>query len=194
MNRTRLFSLSNITSGAVFLFIVLMLVNPAVKAGVMQGLMKVGLFRADMPEEDNAGSKPAPDMSFIDGEGNTFMLSSLRGKVVFLNFWATWCPPCRAEMPSVNKLYERFREDGNVVFLTVDTDGNFKKASSFLKKHGYTLPLYISASSVPGELLGRSIPTTVIINKKGQIAYRHEGAASYDSERFMAYFEKYIRK
>ncbi|UPK67719.1 TlpA family protein disulfide reductase [Chitinophaga filiformis] len=194
MNLRRFFSWSNFTTGIMVLFLVLVLVNPSVKAGVMQGLMKVGLFQPGMPEEKNAESEMAPDMSFVDGDGKTFTLSSLRGKVVFLNFWATWCPPCRAEMPSINALYERFREDKNVIFLTVDTDGNYKKANNFLKKQQYSLPLYVADSQIPGELLGRSIPTTVIINKKGQVAYRHVGAADYGNEKFMAYFEQYIRK
>lgn len=194
MNLRRLFSLSNITTGIMVLFLILVWVNPSVKAGVMQGLMKVGLFQPGMPEEVSPESNMAPDMSFTDSEGKTFTLSSLRGKVVFLNFWATWCPPCRAEMPSINALYERFREDKNVIFLTVDTDGNYRKASAFLKRQQYSLPLYVADSEIPRELLGRSIPTTVIINKKGQIAYRHEGAADYGNERFMSYFEKYIRK
>jgi thiol-disulfide isomerase/thioredoxin len=194
MNLRRLFSLSNITTGIMILFLVLVWVNPSVKAGVMQGLMKVGLFQPGMPEEVGPEDNMAPDLSLMDGEGKMFTLSSLRGKVVFLNFWATWCPPCRAEMPSINALYERFREDKNVIFLTVDTDGNYKKASAFLKRQQYSLPLYVANSQIPGELLGRSIPTTVIINKKGQIAYRHEGAADYGNEKFMSYFEKYIRK
>lgn len=160
----------------------------------MQGLMKVGLFQPAMPEEVSAESNMAPDMAFMDGEGKTFTLSSLRGKVVFLNFWATWCPPCRAEMPSINTLYEQFKNDKNVVFLTVDTDGNYKKAKSFLNKKQYSLPLYVADSQIPGELLGRSIPTTVIINKKGQIAYRQEGAADYGNKRFIEYFGGFIRK
>lgn len=194
MNWKRFFSLSNITTGAMALFLVLMLVNPSVKAAVMQGLMKVGLFQPGMPEEVEAESGMAPDMAFTDGDGKTFTLSSLRGKVVFLNFWATWCPPCRAEMPSINTLYERFKNDKNVVFLTVDTDGNYKKAKSFMKKQQYSLPLYVADSQIPGELLGRSIPTTVIINKKGQIAFRQEGAADYGNKRFIDYFGEFIRK
>lgn len=194
MNWKRLFSLSNITTGIMTLFLVLVLVNPSIKAGVMQGLMKVGLFQPPMPEEASPESGMAPDMAFMDGEGKTFTLSSLRGKVVFLNFWATWCPPCRAEMPSINTLYEQFKDDKNVVFLTVDTDGNYKKAKAFLKKKQYGLPLYVADSQIPGELLGRSIPTTVIINKKGQIAYRQEGAADYGNKRFIEYFGTFIRK
>lgn len=194
MNWKRLFSLSNITTGIMTLFLVLVLVNPSIKAGVMQGLMKVGLFQPSMPEEVSPESNMAPDMAFMDGEGKTFTLSSLRGKVVFLNFWATWCPPCRAEMPSINTLYEQFKNDKNVIFLTVDTDGNYKKAKSFLNKKQYSLPLYVADSQIPGELLGRSIPTTVIINKKGQIAYRQEGAADYGNKRFIEYFGAFIRK
>ncbi|PWV51803.1 TlpA disulfide reductase family protein [Chitinophaga sp. S165] len=194
MNWRRLFSLSNISTGIMTLFLVLILVNPSVKAGVMQGLMKVGLFQPGVPEEVSAESAMAPDVTFSDGEGKTFTLSSLRGKVVFINFWATWCPPCRAEMPSINTLYEKFKDDKNVVFLTVDTDGDYKKASSFMKKHKYSLPLYVAETQIPRELLDHSIPTTVIINKKGQIAHRQEGAADYGNQRFIDYFDKFIRK
>jgi thiol-disulfide isomerase/thioredoxin len=194
MHLKRLFSVSNIGTGIMTLFLILMLVNPSVKAGVMQGLMKVGLFQPGIPEEAAPDKKPAPDMAFSDGEGKTFTLSSLKGKVVFLNFWATWCPPCRAEMPSINALYKKYKGDSNVVFLTVDTDGNYKKAKNFMKKQDYDLPVYVAETQIPAELLGRAIPTTVIINKNGQIAFRQEGAADYGNEKFMDYFGEFIRK
>lgn len=190
----RLFSLSNISTAVMTVFLVLMLVNPSVKAAVMQGLMKVGMFQPGVPEEATPDSKMAPDMAFADGDGNTFTLSSLKGKVVFLNFWATWCPPCRAEMPSINSLYKQYKADKNVVFLTVDTDGNYKKAKRFIEKQQYELPVYTADSRIPAELLGKSIPTTIIINKKGQIVYKQEGAADYGNDKFIDYFGKYIRK
>jgi thiol-disulfide isomerase/thioredoxin len=194
MNWKRLFSLSNITTGAMTLFLLLMMVNPSVKGAVIQGLMKVGLFQPDIPAADMMESNVTPDMTFADGEGKTFTLSSLRGKVVFLNFWATWCPPCRAEMPSINALYKKYKNDKNVVFLTVDTDGDYKKAKRFMGKHAYELPVYVADSRIPGELLGKSIPTTVIISKNGQIAFRQEGAADYGNDKFIEYFGTYIRK
>lgn len=194
MGWKRLFSLSNITTGIMTLFLVLMLVNPSVKAAVMQGLMKVGLFQPAVPEEDAVANSMAPDLALTDGNGNTFTLSSLRGKVVFLNFWATWCPPCRAEMPAINALYKQYKNDKNVVFLTVDTDGNYQKAKRFIDKQRYELPLYVAESRIPGELLGNSIPTTVIIGKTGKIVYKQEGAADYGNQKFIDYFGQYIRK
>jgi len=194
MNLKRLFSVSNISTAVMMVFLILMLVNPSVKAGVMQGLMKVGLFQPGIPEEVADANSAAPDMAFADEEGHSFTLSSLKGKVVFLNFWATWCPPCRAEMPSLNVLYKKYKDDKNVVFLTVDTDGNFKKAQRFMKKQEYELPVYVADSKIPGELLGRSIPTTVIINKQGQIVFHHEGAADYSNEKFISHFDTFIHK
>ncbi|MBW8687674.1 TlpA family protein disulfide reductase [Chitinophaga rhizophila] len=194
MGIKRFFSLSNIMSGIMTIFLVLMLVNPSVKAAVMQGLMKVGLFQPGVTEAETVEMEAAPDMAFSDGNGNSFTLSSLRGKVVFLNFWATWCPPCRAEMPSINTLYKKYKDDKNVVFLTVDTDGNYKKAKHFITKHKYDLPVYVADSRIPGELLGKSIPTTVIISKSGKVVYRQEGAADYGNDKFTDYFGQYIRK
>lgn len=194
MNFKRLFSVSNITTAIMTVFLVLMLVNPSVKAAVMQGLMKVGLFQPSIPKEEKIDAEMAPDMAFSGADGKTFTLSSLRGKVVFLNFWATWCPPCRAEMPSINALYERFKNDKNVIFLAVDTDGNYKKAKSFMNRKKFGLPVYIADTQIPGQLLGKAIPTTVIINKSGQIAFRQEGAADYGNEKFMEYFGKFIQQ
>ena len=184
---------SNIFSGLLLLLVILMFVNPSVKATMMQGLMKIGFFRPSLPKTTESAPLAA-DVSFDDGSGKEILLSSLKGKVVFLNFWATWCPPCRAEMPSLNTLYEKYRNDKNVIFLTVDTDGNYKKAKAFMQKHKYSLPLYVATSRIPGELLGRSIPTTVILNKKGQIAFRHEGAADYSNAEFIKYFGEFIKK
>lgn len=121
------------------------------------------------------------DVQFIDSQGKTVSLSDLKGKVVFLNFWATWCPPCIAEMPSINKLKQSFKDQDDIVFLLVDVDNNLKKSTEFMRKKNYDLPVYVPAGAIPSAYLEGAIPTTVILDKKGEIIARIEGGRDYSS-------------
>ena len=170
-----------INSLLVSLLLVLILV-PDAKAFLLNGMMKVGLFS---PGNEISREEPViDDVRFQDGQGNTISLSALKGRVVFINFWATWCPPCRAEMPSINKLVKKFEGDEAIVFITVDADGNYARAKKFLDRRKYDLPLYTAAGSVPRALFSGSLPTTVVIDKSGKLAFRHEGLADYSSKKF----------
>lgn len=123
----------------------------------------------------------ANDITFQDGNGKTIALNDLKGKVVFINFWATWCPPCIAEMPSINELKAKFNGNENIVFLMVDVDGKHKKAQAFMNKRKFNLPVYVPHSEIPKEYLGGAIPTTIILDKKGAIAIRLEGGRDYSA-------------
>lgn len=172
-------------------FLVLIFV-PAAKALMIRGLMEIGLFRPDMvqPETENKAINNLPEIKFKDATGKVVDLGSLKGKVVFLNFWATWCPPCLAEMPSVNKLYTQFKDDKDVVFILVDADSDFIKAQQYMDRKGYQLPVYNAASSIPDVIFKGSLPTTVVFDKKGRISYQEAGAANYASSKFMAFIKK----
>lgn len=119
------------------------------------------------------------DISFKGEDGNTVTLSSLKGKVVFINFWATWCPPCIHEMPSINELRQSFKGDENIVFLMVDVDNKMEKSSAFMKQNNYDLPVYAPAGNIPSDYLGGAIPTTVILDKRGNMIARLEGGRDY---------------
>ena len=121
------------------------------------------------------------DITFQDGNGKLIALNDLKGKVVFINFWATWCPPCIQEMPSINELKAKFEGNENIVFLMVDVDGKYKKAQTFMNKRKFNLPVYVPHSEIPKEFLGGAIPTTVILDKKGAIAIRLEGGRDYSA-------------
>ena len=121
------------------------------------------------------------DVSFTDEAGKVVSLASLQGKVVFINFWATWCPPCVQEMPSINKLKQSFQGNDKIVFLMVDVDGKMEQAREFMEKNKYDLPVYIPSGRIPGEYLGNSIPTTVILNKSGVTMAHLEGGRDYTS-------------
>lgn len=181
----------NWLNGLFIFFIVLMLVNPAAKAYVIRGLMQVGLFRPDTDtKKDNY--LPAPDAVFTDASGKTVSVSSLKGKVVFLNFWATWCPPCIAEMPGINELHQQFLNNDAIVFIMADADGTLEIAASFLQNHQYNLPLYKAASNMHTDLFTGTLPTTLIINKKGEIVFKETGAANYNTKQFAGFINKLL--
>ncbi|OYX85001.1 MAG: thioredoxin [Flavobacteriales bacterium 32-34-25] len=128
-----------------------------------------------------APASAASDISFKDKSGKTLSLSSLKGKVVFINFWATWCPPCIQEMPTINELRGRYKNNDEIVFLMVDVDNNMEKSTAFMEKNKYDLPVYVTASEIPSNYLGSSIPTTVILDKSGDMIARIEGGRDYTS-------------
>jgi thiol-disulfide isomerase/thioredoxin len=183
-NKKRITNFLFITAILVLLFV------PSAKAFLLQGLMKIGLFKPDSTEKPVAAALNFSAIKFKDSKGKVVDLGSLQGKVVFINFWATWCPPCLAEMPSVNKLYEQFKSNPDVVFLLVDADSDFGKSQQYMDKKNYGLPVYAVASSIPEVLFKGSLPTTVVLDKEGHIVYHGEGAANYADKKFVAFIEK----
>ena len=184
--RLKIFNIINVLF---FATMVLLIVNPSAKALMIQGMMKVGLFQPELsqPVAQPRNTSPLPDVLFESTDGRTIHLAELKGKVIFLNFWATWCPPCIAEMPSINGLYEKLKNNKNVVFIAVDADHDFKKSGAFLSKHHYTLPLYKLAGNVPPTLVSNSIPATTIIDKTGNIVFHQEGSIDYSNPKILAY-------
>ena len=112
---------------------------------------------------------------------NDVNFNDARGKVVILNFWATWCPPCRAEMPSFQKLYDDYKD--KVVFLFITNEGE-NKVNKFMKTNDYNLPSYNEYSSSPSVFDVSSIPASYVINKNGAIVIDKVGAADWDSDKF----------
>jgi len=166
-------------------FVLLMVFVPSAKAFMLRGLMEVGLFK---PSASSANVPPAADLSgirFKDINGKIVDLGNLKGKVVFLNFWATWCPPCLAEMPSINKLYAQFKDDPDFVFLLVDADSKLPEAQKFMLKKKYDAPVYEVASDIPEQLFKGSLPTTIVFDKLGRIRFNEEGAANYAHKKFI---------
>jgi len=131
-----------------------------------------------------------PDVNFKDENGKTVSLNSLKGKVLFINFWATWCPPCIAEMPSIAKLRSEFRNNDKIMFLMVDVDNNRAKSEKFMKKRKFDLPVYTPAGPVPPSYLGGAIPTTLVLNKNGNVVFKHEGMSDFSDGEFKSFLTK----
>ncbi len=118
--------------------------------------------------------------------------SDLKGKVVFVNFWATWCPPCRAEMPMIQKLYNDYKDRVAFVFVTNE---NWPTVKKFYSKNSYNLPTYNSISSPPNKFSEtNSIPATYLLDKEGNILIKKTGAADWDSDKVRSLLDELITK
>jgi thiol-disulfide isomerase/thioredoxin len=106
-------------------------------------------------------------------------LADFRGKVVFLNFWGSWCPPCVAEMPSIQKLYES--KGNQVAFVLIAMNDKPEDFVPFLQEKNYKLPVYEAGSLLPKVLIPGSFPTTYIINKRGEVVTKEISAADWNS-------------
>ncbi len=120
----------------------------------------------------------APDFRYGSSGSQTAALSDLRGKPVLLNFWASWCPPCRAEMPLLEQVYEdQSWQAKGLQFLTVSIDEDPVKAREFMTANSYTFPVILDTKQVIAEAYNvNAIPTTFFVNKSGVIETRRDGA------------------
>jgi len=129
------------------------------------------------------------DLDLRSLNGNDLHLSDLKGKVLFINIWATWCAPCIAEMPNIQSLYNKIDND-NIEFVMLSMDQDQSKARKFIERKEFTFPSYVPASPVPEVFKVPSIPTTFVVNKAGKIVSEEVGMAKYDTKRFKQYLEK----
>lgn len=142
----------------------------------------LALVRAE--EED---FRPAPDFTLTDLNGQTLSLADFEGKVIFLNFWATWCPPCRQEIPGFIEIYEKYKEKGLVIIgVSVDREGA-DKVRKFVLDNNITYPVAMFTEEIiKAYQPGRFIPTTIIIDKQKKIRDKHVGYM--DKETLEKYF------
>lgn len=125
-----------------------------------------------------------------DGQGSPFYMNDLKGSVLFLNFWATWCPPCVAELPEIQKAYEKH---GDEVFFILVTNQEPEVVEAFMEKHGYKLPVFYAGTPTPKVFESSSIPTTFIISREGKIVTKKKGAANWDSRATTRIFEELLK-
>ena len=131
-------------------------------------------------EVDNRKSLAEPNWQLKSDSDINLDFRETKGKVVFINFWATWCPPCIAEMPSIQKLYDDYND--KVVFLLVTND-RFGTVEKFKSKENYNFPVFNPLNDVPKELKTFAIPRTFILNKKGEIVVDESGAVDWNSDK-----------
>ena len=126
------------------------------------------------------GHPIAPDFDLKDIDGNSHHLSDYRGKVVIVNFWATWCPPCRFELPSMEKLWQATRDKG-VMILAIDLGENEDTIFTFTSDYPVSFPLLMDFdSSVTKKYSVLGIPTSFVIDPHGRMIYRVVGTREWD--------------
>lgn len=135
-----------------------------------------GTEESPQAEESAAETVPAPDFTLLDQYGNSHTLSDYKGKTVFLNFWATWCPPCRAEMPEIQEIYEEYGENNSDVIILgiaspeVGQEGSAEDIAAFLSENNYTYPVVMDTDGIMSYYYGISAyPTTFMIDKDGNV-------------------------
>ncbi len=131
--------------------------------------------------DPNAQVASVMDFTLAAANGDPLKLSSLKGKIIILDFWATWCGPCRVQHPLYQQVMSRFEDNSAVLFLSISTDEERALVAPFLKEHRWTNPVYFE-DGLASMLRITSIPTTIIVNKRGEISSRMNG---FNPERFV---------
>ena len=142
----------------------------------------------------SAKSVTAPDFTLKSREGKNVRLSDLKGQVVLLNFWASWCGPCRQEMPILDDIHNKYKSLGFSV-LGVNLDAKSKKAIGYLKDTPVSFPVLYDPKGITSEQYGVSaMPSTVIIDRNGNVRHLHKGYKSGYEDEYMDQIKKLLRE
>lgn len=174
-----------------FLVFILIIIIPQTRQSLQVFLHKgMALFSPSLVDTEDRTAITDYNWQLLDETGQTFVFNDAKGKVVVINFWATWCPPCIAEMPSLEKLYNAYNDE--VVFLLV-SDEKQDVISKFKEKHGYQFKVYSALTAFPKEFEVTSIPRTFVIDKNGHIVIDKTGAANWYSDTVIATMDGLLR-
>lgn len=176
---------SRIINFVFFGVLLVFLISTPAKSWLLRGILNTGLFAPKIEQKKSSESAAMP-LTFNNGDGTSLSTSEFRGKVVFINFWASWCPPCIAEMPSMNKMYGQLKSDPAFEFVFINLDDEVNVAAEFIQKKGFAIPLHRAEGFIPTDLYTGTLPTTIVLNKDGAVVMKHTGMADYTSKKFIA--------
>lgn len=163
-----------------FLIIVAVLIIPQTRLPIQVLLHKgLALISPSVTNENKQIGLENYNWNLKDINGSDFNFREVKGKVVLINFWATWCPPCIAEMPSMQLLYDDYKDKVDFVFVSSESEVTI---NTFLKKNEYSFQVFNPISEPPKHLNIKSIPRTFLIDKKGNIVIDKSGAANWNSD------------
>ena len=169
---------SQITDAIWILAIALVLFTPLGFEARVQ-INRLFSFSPSTTSPANRTTLEAFNWNLRDLNGQRYSFEEFKGKVVLVNFWATWCPPCVAELPSLNELYADYGNQVDFLFVAQD---ELKKVNKFLQKREYTLPVYFSVDRPPSLLESSNIPATYVLSKDGELVVAEIGAADWNSD------------
>ncbi len=182
-----------ITTDLLFYLLILSLLIPFSRKFVATGMNKLTMHRPAIIREASQVSllDADYDWTLLDITGNAISFSKFKDEVVFLSIWATWCPPCRAEMPNIQHLFEQY---GDRVSFVLASQEEPETILRFMEDQGYTMPMYRLVQNPPAKLSTSSIPTSFLISPEGKIQVRKTGAARWDGKFFTAYLDELLAK
>ena len=172
-----------IAGDVLFYALIILMIIPSTRRELSAALIRATLRKPNVRTESSLATLSKSDYNLYlqDLRGEGHKLEDFSDKVIILNFWATWCPPCRAEMPSLQSLYNDYRDSVNFIFVSSEKSEQLRQ---FVAEEGYTIPVYMQQSPLPMIFPVQSIPTTFVISKKGEIVVKKTGAANWNSSKF----------
>lgn len=159
------------------------LITP-IMGGLQSLVLSTGLIKPKVVLENKEERAFDYTGSLLSLDGETVDLESYRGKTLFVNLWATWCPPCRAEMPHISELYKKVRNEDNIEFLMIALDKDFNKSKDYISDKGFTFPVLHANRGLNSSLQSQSIPTTLVISPEGKIVFYQEGMSNFNTKEF----------
>ncbi|WP_103864325.1 TlpA disulfide reductase family protein [Aquimarina sp. I32.4] len=165
-------------SNIIFVIILVLFFIPNTRGMMQIFLTRIFSFSPSIVEVEERKKVATYDWKLHGVNTPSINFDTARDKVVLINYWATWCPPCIAEMPSLQKLYNDYQDKVVFLFVTTDDDPELNK---FMKNKNYNYPIYRSLSEHPKPFISKTIPATYLIDKKGNIIIDKVGAADWNT-------------
>ncbi|GAA4318830.1 TlpA disulfide reductase family protein [Pontixanthobacter gangjinensis] len=176
-------------SNIIFIVVILAMIIPQTRKPIQIFVNKLISFAPSVNDEEDREKIANYNWVLEDSREKRVEFEEFKNEVVILNFWATWCPPCIAEMPSFQELYEDYGE--KVTFLFVSSE-HHETTDGFMKRKRFSLPSYKMLTKAPEPMIGKTLPTTYVIAKDGSIVVDKVGAADWNSDSFRKTLDKLL--
>ena len=166
--------------------LIVLLIVPQTGTPIKVAFQRLFAFSPDSLETEDQTPLETYNWPLEDMNGNKFNLKQSQGKLVFINLWATWCPPCIAEMPAMQQLYNDYGDKIDFYFVSNEAPGTIV---GFMNKKQYDLPVYTRLYAFPADIESNVLPTTMVVDQNGTIVLFETGAKDWDSPKFYEFLD-----
>ncbi|MCC8358860.1 TlpA family protein disulfide reductase [Salinimicrobium sediminilitoris] len=178
-------------SNILFIILIVLLIIPQTRKPIQVTLNRIIAFSPSKIAADDRETLEDYNWNLTNLQGEPVNFKKSIGEVAVINLWATWCPPCIAEMPSFQKLYNEYGDKVDFYFVSTEDQ---EKLQRFLDKKNYRLPVYQPLSMAPQKLQSRSLPTTYVISRDGKIAVNKKGSANWNDAGFKDLLDQLLKE
>lgn len=178
-------------SNILFIIFIILLIVPQTRKPIQVGLNRIIAFSPSEISEDKRQELDNYNWRLKRIDGEIYNFSDAQGQVTVVNLWATWCPPCIAEMPSFQKLYDDYENEVNFYFVSSEET---EALTTFLQKKGYSLPVFQPMTMSPNQLQSNNLPTTYVISRTGEIVVDKTGAANWNDDNFRELLDRLLKE